>query len=97
MAIVPTGALAQKQEVPAVPKATVTNPSDTSAQAKAEAEGSYQAVLRKYGSRLSSEQKSEVRRLLLQQQKSIEMVRNYKIENGDGPATVLHLVSGEAK
>lgn len=59
--------------------------------AQAEAERAMQAILAKYGDRLSDEQKADVRRLVTAQQRSVETLRAFALENGDGPATVLHL------
>lgn len=96
-AALPIDVFAQTEKVAAPVKPPVATETELSPEAKDEAESNYQALLRKYGRRLSSEQKAEVRRLLLQQQKSIEMLRRYPIYNGDGPATVLHLVTGEER
>jgi hypothetical protein len=49
-------------------------------------------VLRRYGDRLSAEQKTEVRRLAGDLQKSLDKLRSYPIGNEDQPATVLRLV-----
>jgi hypothetical protein len=47
------------------------------------------AILSKYGSRLNNEQKSDVRRLAAETQKSIDKLRSYALDNSDQPATVL--------
>lgn len=96
-ALLPLETLAQTEKVAAPVKPPIATETALSPEAKVEAESNYQAVLRKYGRRLSHEQKAEVHRLLLQQQKSIEMLRRYPIYNGDGTATVLHLVTGEER
>ena len=62
-----------------------------SAAARAEAEDKINAVFRKYGERLSEEQKTEVRRVLLESQEPLEQLRAYPLENSDEPATVLRL------
>ncbi len=65
--------------------------------AQAEAQRSYEALIGKYGERFTDEQKKELMRLLEQQQKSIETVRGVFLENGDEPATVLHLEDAAEK
>ncbi len=70
---------------------------ELSTAAKAEAQQSYEALIGKYGERFTDEQKKELMRLLEQQQKSIETVRGVFLENGDEPATVLHLEDAAEK
>ena len=60
-----------------------------SPQSQAEADARYQAILAAYGSRFSDAQKSELRRLCIAAQPSLDHLRAYKIENGDGPALYL--------
>jgi len=48
-------------------------------------------VFRRYGDRLSAEQKTEVRRLAGELQKGLDKLRAYPLGNGDQPATVLRL------
>jgi hypothetical protein len=59
--------------------------------ARAEAQQSYRAVLEKYGDRLNDEQKKDIARLLEQQQRSIESVRAFMLDNDDAPASALRL------
>lgn len=90
--VAPSAALAQAEKTtPAPTKPPGPAEPELSAQAQAEAEGAYQNVVRKYGNRLSDEQKADVRRLVLQQQKSLESLRAFKLKNGDEPATILHV------
>jgi hypothetical protein len=51
------------------------------------------AILRKYGERLSPEQKDEIRRLSTELQKPMIRLRSYPLVNGSQPATVLKLVA----
>ena len=62
-----------------------------SEQSHAEAQARIDSILRKRGDRLSDAQKSEIRRLVLQGQKSLDELRAFPLENADEPATVLHL------
>jgi hypothetical protein len=76
-------------------------PSDTpglSAESRAEAEARYQTILGVYGSRFSDPQKTDLQRLCLQAQPSLDRLRAYSVENGDGPALYLKpLVEREKK
>ena len=51
------------------------------------------AILRKYGERLSPEQKDEIRRLSTELQKPMIRLRAYPLVNSSQPATVLKLVA----
>ncbi|MGA3213957.1 MAG: hypothetical protein ABSD20_21825 [Terriglobales bacterium] len=87
-AVLPTGLLAQStstQAKPAENPAPAAGP-DLSPAAKAEAQQCYLAVMQKYGDRFNDAQKKDIARLLELQQKAIEAVRSYALENGDGPA-----------
>jgi hypothetical protein len=60
-----------------------------SAAAQAEAEDNINAIFRKYGERLSEEQKTDIRRMVLEGQEPLEQLRAYPLANSDEPATVL--------
>ncbi|PYP84474.1 MAG: hypothetical protein DMF61_19910 [Blastocatellia bacterium AA13] len=49
-------------------------------------EAQMQALLGKYGSRLSEEQKADCKRLLVQAQKGAEAIRAFPLDNADAPA-----------
>ncbi len=71
------------QQPPAEPK--------LSPEGRAEVEAKIQAIFRKYGSRLSEEQKADVRRLVTEGQKSLESLRAFPLDNADQPATVFEI------
>ena len=48
-------------------------------------------ILRKYGDRFSDEQKRRLRRILAQHQRLLAPVREFAVQNGDPPATVLRV------
>jgi hypothetical protein len=54
------------------------------------AEAQFQAIVSKYGDRLSEEQRGEIRRLLTQAQKASEAMRSFPLENSNEPATTFH-------
>jgi hypothetical protein len=65
---------------------------DAASARQAEIDARTADVLRRYGDRLSAEQKTEVRRLVGELQKTLEKLRAYPLVNGDQPATVLRVV-----
>jgi hypothetical protein len=86
-AILPASALAPPGEAAAPPEAAgETKP--LSAAAQAEVEAKYRAILRRYGSRLTEDQKKDVHRMLVEGQPALEKLRAFPLANGDGPATV---------
>jgi hypothetical protein len=66
-------------------------PQKLSSAAQAEVEAKVDSILRKYGSRLSDEQKSEIRRLVREGQAPLEKLRAFPLENSNQPATALRL------
>jgi hypothetical protein len=58
---------------------------------QAEVDSKFANVVRKYGSRLSEEQKTRVRTVLGRHQRMLMRVREFPLENGDAPATGLRL------
>ncbi len=62
-----------------------------SAASQAEVELKIETILKKYGDRLSEEQKKDIRRLVTEGQKALEKLRTFPLENSDQPATVLKL------
>lgn len=65
---------------------------DAASARQAEIDARVAEVLRRYGDRLSAEQKTEVRRLVGELQKGLDKLRAYPLGNGDQPATVLRVV-----
>lgn len=77
-----------------------------SASAQAEVEMKVSSIFRKYGDRLSDEQKADIRRIMAESQEGLEKMRAFKLENGDQPADAFRayrsekpngVKSGEAK
>ena len=67
-------------------------PDDAASARQAEIDSRVADVFRRYGDRLSAEQKTEVRRLAGELQKSLDKLRAYSLGNGDQPASVLRVV-----
>jgi hypothetical protein len=62
-----------------------------SAAENAEVEARYNNVIRQYGDRLSEEQRQRIRRILTANQRMMSHIREFPLDNGDTPATVLKL------
>jgi hypothetical protein len=67
------------------------------AESQAEADVSYEMLMRKYGSRFSEEQKREIKRLIYQQQSGLDKLRAFQLSNSDEPATVFRPLVPEVK
>ena len=61
--------------------------------AQAEVEAKVASIFRKYGNKLSDEQKADIRRAMAENQEGLEKMRAFALENGDQPATVLRFDS----
>ena len=68
-----------------------------SPESQAEADLAYETLMRKYGRRFTDEQKSEIKRLVMQQQSSLDKLRAAQVSNGDEPATVFQIYRGEGR
>jgi len=71
------------------PQNSSQNMPKLSAESQSEADARFQAILVLYGSRFSDEQKNDLHRLCAVVQPSLDHIRAYRIENGDGPALYL--------
>jgi hypothetical protein len=60
-------------------------------QLSAAGEAQVQAILAKYGKRLSDEQRADIRRLVAQAQKTSETLRSFPLDNSDEPAMIFHI------
>src|SRR6476469_7568218 len=68
-----------------------------SASAQAEVEMKVASIFRKYGDRLSEEQKADIRRIMAESQEGLEKMRAFKLENGDQPADAFRAYRPDAK
>jgi hypothetical protein len=92
IAAVPSDLLAQEKSASEAAKPETPQPPKLSAASRAEVESRYAEVLRKYGSRLSEEQRNDVHKSLVSQQQSLDQIRAFPLENSDEPATVFKAV-----
>lgn len=65
--------------------------SPQASQLSAGGEAQVQTILAKYGKRLSDEQKTDIRRLVAQAQKTSETLRSFPLDNADEPAMIFHV------
>ncbi|MFY9529915.1 MAG: hypothetical protein WBC04_23440 [Candidatus Acidiferrales bacterium] len=89
-AIKPGDILAQTAAVPTAQASSAE--SKLSPASQAEVDAKVRAILAKYGNRLSEQQKTDIRRLVTEGQKSLDKLRAFPLENADQPALVLKLV-----
>jgi len=68
-----------------------TEGSSQALQLSAAGEAQVQAILAKYGKRLTDEQKTDIRRLVIQAQKTGETLRSLPLENSDEPSLIFHV------
>jgi hypothetical protein len=52
-------------------------------------------IVRKYGERLSEEQRKHLRKILAYNETMLAPIRAFALQNGDSPVTVLKLLSGK--
>jgi hypothetical protein len=55
------------------------------------------SIFRKYGDRLSDEQKADIRRIMAESQEGLEKMRAFKLENGSQPADAFRAYRSEEK
>lgn len=66
--------------------------------ARAEVESKVKEIFRKYGSRLSDEQKADIRKVMADTQDGLEKMRAFALSNDDQPACVFAIYhAGEQK
>jgi hypothetical protein len=68
-----------------------------SAESQAEVDARIQSIFGQYGSRFSTEQKTDIQRLCFLAQPSLDRLRAYNLENGDAPGLYLKPLVERAK
>jgi hypothetical protein len=63
--------------------------------AQAEVEMKVASIFRKYGDKLSDEQKADIRRIMAESQEGLEKMRTFKLINGDQPADTFQAIAAE--
>jgi hypothetical protein len=64
---------------------------------RAEVETKVNEIFRKYGDKLSAEQKADIRKVMAENQDGLEKMRAFVLENSDQPATVYRPYRNEGK
>jgi len=85
-------------ESPALAQSQADATAKLSPGARAELESKLKEIFRKHGSRLSDEQKADIRKVMADTQEGLEKMRSFALANGDQPASVFQLYGeGEHK
>src|SRR5262249_12683102 len=66
-------------------------------QGRAEVEAKVANIFRKYGDRLSEEQKADIRRIMAETQEGLDKMRAFPLENSDQPADAFRAYRREAR
>ncbi|HEY6253968.1 MAG TPA: hypothetical protein VI685_28770 [Candidatus Angelobacter sp.] len=88
-ALLPGGEAQAASPVPAQSQSEAT--AKLSPGARAELDMKLKELFRKYGSRLSDEQKADIRKVMAETQDGLEKMRSFTLTNGDQPAAVFQL------
>jgi hypothetical protein len=94
--LVPSELLSQEQK-PASEAAKAPEAPKLSPASQAEADMAYETLMRKYGRRFTDEQKTEIKRLVVQQQSSLDKLRAATVKNSDEPATVFQILISDGR
>jgi hypothetical protein len=70
--------------------------SDLTLEQSQEVEAKLANIIRKWGSRLSEDQREHLRRILTYNERMLASVRSFPLENGDPPASVLRVSFSDA-
>jgi len=74
---------------PAAGQADTASSSEKETHAPDDIEARYQQVIRRYGDRLSEEQRKRLRKILVYNEKLLAPIRSFPLDNGQPAATVL--------
>jgi hypothetical protein len=69
----------------------------TPAKLSPEGEAQYQTIIAKYGDRLSTEQKADIRRLIGDSQKGVAALRAFPLDNADEPANMFRVTESKRR
>jgi hypothetical protein len=96
--LVPANLLHAEPVALPAPTLQSANAPKLSPESQAEVDSRIQAILAKYGGRLSEVQKADIRRLATEAQPPLDRLRAFATENGDGPGLYLKpLIERERK
>jgi len=101
LAVSPTGLLVARRDRDNISPTIPASEQETGARKKLTAEQNRDVdaklgnIIRKYGERLSEEQRKHLRRILAYNETMLAPIRGYSLQNGDPPVTVLKLSSAK--
>ena len=95
--IKPGDALAQAAAGPELDEKARAAMAKLSPKARAEVEMKVASIFRKYGDRLTDEQKTDIRRIMAESQEGLEKMRAFPLENGDQPADAFRAYRRQAR
>jgi hypothetical protein len=87
--LAPSNLLSAATVATPLPAQQPANAPKLSPEGQAEVEARIQSIFAQYGSRLSDAQKADLRRLATEAQPSLDRLRAFATENGDGPGLYL--------
>ena len=100
LSVSPTDLLAARSDRDNISPAIAAGEQETAASLKLTPEQSRDVetklanIIRKYGERLSEEQRKHLRKILAYNETMLVPIRTFTLQNGDAPVTVLKLSSG---
>jgi len=89
--------LLSQEQKPATEAAKPPEAPKLSPESQTEADTAYETLMRKYGRRFTDEQKAEIKRLVMQQQSSLDKLRAVPVKNSDEPATVFQVLISDGR
>src|SRR5260370_26325563 len=96
--LVPSNLLNRESLITPPPAQQPSNAPKLSPESQAEVEARIQSIFALYGSRFSHAQKADIRRLAPEAQRSLDRLRAFTTDNGDGPVLYLKpLIERETK
>jgi len=89
----PAEILAQSAATPAMPLAQKAQDSlaKLPPASRAEVEAKFSEIVRRYGDRLSADQKADILRIMAESQPGLDKLREFLLHNDDQPATVFQI------
>ncbi len=87
--LVPSNLFNPESVAAPLPAQQPSNAPKLSPEAQAEVEARIQSIFAQYGSRFSDAQKADIRRLATEAQRSLDRLRAFTTDNGDGPGLYL--------
>ena len=96
--LTPSNLLSAGSNATPLPAQLPANAPNLSPESQAEVEARIQSIFALYGSRFSDAQKADLRRLATEAQRSLDRLRAFTTDNGDGPGLYLKpLIEREKK